>query len=527
MLIACTINRIDALEISPLSQVGPKVERWGWDIKAWAERLDTLTEADFLYGQNQANLLRVPVFATAHEQDGTINTADYSTEIAAMRNVQRINSEVEIFASLKLQGANTYPDWLGDGTSAWPQSNGTIFGQVVERPNPEHYANLLADYVEYLQQFRIEIDYLGINNETDGALGVNRYIATIDLLEAELINRGVPTEYRSFQYVGPDSFGLNTTENIVQNIANQGRLDTVDIVGSHFYPQHISGDEETWEDISSITSGVPMWHTEVHMPVGNAQYAGDQQQAFRDTLSVLFASNKRGVDSFVWWDTGHEANKMNDTIKRGIVDTTLDAIPVLTTPTFTAKDDPGGEILYQAYVKGDVITLWIANPGTEISLEVLDLNGAKAISTPNSIFWEGQGNTITSTNSGQLDITVGSNGDELRIRDLPGQATMYLQFRFELDPGDFDRDGDVDLGDYSLWQADFGSTESLLADGNNNGIIDAADYTIWRDNYSSSSPFAISVPEPTSYFLFATSILFATQKRKASGSGRSSFQSCK
>ncbi|CAN0378820.1 unnamed protein product, partial [Ectocarpus sp. 4 AP-2014] len=172
----------------------------------------------------------------------------------------RVNDDVEIFASLKLQGGDTYPDWLGDGTTAWPESTGTIFGNVVERPNPEHYSSLLADYVEYLQGFRVKIDYLGINNETDGALDVSRYIDTIDRLEAELISRGVPEEYRSFQYVGPDTFGLNSAVNITQSIASQSRLDTLDVVGSHFYPQHNSGEETDWETISSITGGTPMWH---------------------------------------------------------------------------------------------------------------------------------------------------------------------------------------------------------------------------------------------------------------------------
>lgn len=508
---------VRGVEVSPLVQVGPKVERWGWDIKAWPERLNSLSEADYLYGQTPANLIRVPIFATAHEQDGTIDTSEYSTELTAIRSVQRIDSEVEVFASLKLQGGDTYPDWLGDGTAAWPQSNGTIFGNVVERPNPEHYSMLLADYVEYLQQFRIEIDYLGLNNETDGALGVDRYIDTIDRLEAELVSRGVPEEYRSFQYVGPDTFGLNGAESIVNNIANQGRLDTVDVVGSHFYPQHGSGHESSWTDIAAITGGAPMWHTEVHMPIGHAQYSGDPQQAFRDTLSVLFASNKRGVDSFVWWDSGHEANKVNDTIKRELVNTMVDAHAVNTTPGFTAKGDPDDEPLYQAYVEGDLLTLWIANPGAEIQLEVLDLVGATVLSTPTSIYWEGTNNTISSANSDELTITVGAFGDELRIHDLPGDATMFLQFRFALGEGDYDRDGDVDLADYQYWKDTYGSTEDLLADGNNDGVVDAADYTIWRDAFSAPLSAQASVPEPASIsmllLLFATGAISQRGKR--------------
>ena len=488
----------NAADIALPNRVGPTVERWGWDVKAWPERLDTLTEADFLYGETPANLLRVPVFATAHDPDGSIDASAYTTELTAIRSVQRINPEVEIFASLKLQGAATYPDWLGEGTAAWPQATGSIFGAEVDRPNPERYSSLLADYVEYLQRFRIRIDYLGINNETDEALGVSRYIDTIDRLEAELVARGVPEEYRSFQYVGPDSFGLGAAERIVADIAGRGRLDTVDVVGSHFYPQFSSGTERSWTDIATITGGSPMWHTEVHMPIGSPQYEDDPQQAIRDTLSVLFASNKRGVDSFVWWDSGHEANKLNDTVKRELVTTMVGAHAVDTTPTFTAKDDPGDEPLFQAFAQGDLLTLWIANPGPAIPVELVNLSGGRALSDPQSISWRGSDLTIDASNSGPLDVTLGSRGDQLRIRDLPGDATMFVQFRFALGEGDYDRDGDVDAQDYAVWKTTFGSASDLRADGNFDGVVDAADYAVWRNAAAVS---AATVPEPTSLFL--------------------------
>jgi CubicO group peptidase (beta-lactamase class C family) len=51
-------------------------------------------------------------------------------------------------------------------------------------------------------------------------------------------------------------------------------------------------------------------------------------------------------------------------------------------------------------------------------------------------------------------------------------------------PGDFNRDGDVDQQDYTLWQSTFGQsvTAGTAADGNSNGLIDTADYTLWRDH---------------------------------------------
>lgn len=501
---------VRAIEITPLNQVGPSVQRWGWDIKAWPERLNSVGEANVLYGDSgtPANLLRVPIWATAHSPNGDIDNTRYDRELDAIASVKTVTPNTEVFASLKLSGVDTYPDWLGDGTTAWPQSNGTIFGNTVERPNPEHYSQLLADYVEYLyeQPTPVKIDYLGINNETEGALGVSRYIDTIDRLEAELVSRGVPEAYRSFQYVGPDSFGLNTAENVAADIANRGRLDTMDIIGSHFYPQHSSGNEQSWTDIAAITGGAPMWHTEVHMPIGASQYEGQFQEAYRDTLSVLFASNKRGVDTFVWWDSGHESNKVNDTLKRELVNTMTGSHPVETTPGFTAKGDAPGEPLYQAYVNGDEMTLWIANPGAGVSLETIDLNGAVAIDTPVGTYFQGNELTYTRSNgvTGPLDLSLASRNQQILVTDLPGDATMFMTFRFALGAGDYDRDGDVDLDDYGLWASTYGSTDDLRADGNFDGLVDASDFTLWRGVYASLGGSA--VPEPMSLALLACAV---------------------
>ncbi len=63
-------------------------------------------------------------------------------------------------------------------------------------------------------------------------------------------------------------------------------------------------------------------------------------------------------------------------------------------------------------------------------------------------------------------------------------------------PGDFDGDGVVGAGDYTVWRDNIGqSGEGLNADGNNDGTVDADDYALWRENFGSTgSPPNFSPP---------------------------------
>jgi hypothetical protein len=84
--------------------------------------------------------------------------------------------------------------------------------------------------------------------------------------------------------------------------------------------------------------------------------------------------------------------------------------------------------------------------------------------------------------------------------------------------GDYNRNGAVDLNDYQVWKANFGSTANLAADGNDDDRVDAADYVVWRDAFSSAGggSIALSVPEPmTAAVILAAAPALALLRRRA------------
>jgi hypothetical protein len=65
-------------------------------------------------------------------------------------------------------------------------------------------------------------------------------------------------------------------------------------------------------------------------------------------------------------------------------------------------------------------------------------------------------------------------------------GTVKFIFRGAMDPvhSDFNQDGIVDIGDYSIWRQSFGaSTCGNTADANGDCRVDIRDYGIWRQNF--------------------------------------------
>lgn len=59
---------------------------------------------------------------------------------------------------------------------------------------------------------------------------------------------------------------------------------------------------------------------------------------------------------------------------------------------------------------------------------------------------------------------------------------------FSVLPGDFDVDGDVDGGDFLVWQRHVGEEGALVpGDGNRDGVVDGVDLQQWRENFGETA----------------------------------------
>jgi len=116
------------------------------------------------------------------------------------------------------------------------------------------------------------------------------------------------------------------------------------------------------------------------------------------------------------------------------------------------------------------------------------------------------------------------------LGDAAAPGTLDLSDMFVADTiptsvwltGDYNHNGVVDAGDYTVWQDSFGQYGAgLAADGNSDGQVDTADYDLWTTHFgetaggSGASAQNMTVPEPTSLLLLLAGIPMMCARRGA------------
>jgi hypothetical protein len=111
--------------------------------------------------------------------------------------------------------------------------------------------------------------------------------------------------------------------------------------------------------------------------------------------------------------------------------------------------------------------------------------------------------------------------DQLNAFDysMPASSVTTLVLIADGLPGDYNRDGQVDMADYVVWRDAVGTTGDVPADGDEDNLVDARDYDLWRSNFGrtegAGSGFgSAAVPEPSVALLTSLAIATIAFRRK-------------
>lgn len=264
--------------------LGNKIEHFYYDVKNSADKVHSTSVANELFDMDKMNGIRVPIFGDQshpfHPAAGQVVESGYESILKSIQFARQARGEKDfyVFASKKLDGQNSFPAWTKD-------ANGVI---------PTEYIKLLTDYLLFMKDKGVEIDYLGIQNEeeyNEGNITPLKHKIIIDSLRVITARHGLKMPL----IIGWEGYGPNKM-NWMKTMSQNGWLDRMDIYGVHYYPQF-----RPWNGLISdlnYAGDMPFWATEPHWD--NKADVDDWKEA-EEGICTFWDQADAGMSGFMWW----------------------------------------------------------------------------------------------------------------------------------------------------------------------------------------------------------------------------------
>ncbi|WP_372774713.1 T9SS type A sorting domain-containing protein [Mangrovibacterium sp.] len=364
---------------------GTLIDAFFYDLKQWAGAVNSESKANDLFVTDGMNGVRISIYGNnskpAHPSAGVVVESEYTGLISSINlaKTTRGTSGLTIFASKKLEGQDSFPDWVKD-------EDGII---------PEQYATLLADFIRYMNSKGIEIDVLGIDNErvyNEGNMTPQKHKETVDFLKAF----SVSDQFTMPLIIGHEDYGPNKND-WMKTLSENDWLDRIDLYGTHYYPQY-RPKSKLITDLS-YAGDKPFWSTEPHWDNKSEQ---DQLAIAEQAMCALWDQTDLGMSGVMWWNyelTSHRGYMMRNA-----------TVPLLDSQPIDMDDIDGrdistlGKLQTRAFRKGDQITVYAINmsetldyPNYGFNLNSGTINGTVAFKQ-----WTDESATIGNSGSANL-----------------------------------------------------------------------------------------------------------------------------
>jgi hypothetical protein len=365
---------------------------WGYDIKqpGKAAGLGNARINQVFIGDGMS-VLRLPVRARdAHPSEGVVTASAYADVIGAIQRVKAIKPSVKLFASLRLEGAETFNDWM-------------VISPTDRRVVAAKLAIVYRDFLVYMRSQGITIDIFGIDNEVEfngGDITPSKYKTIVDLMRVDARN-GLFTMPPLL--VAPETYGPNNAFNWLTTLHNNGWSSYYDIAGTHYYP-HL-------RPLSSLTNFCNLaankikWNTEIHWDMKDD--VADQLEA-EEGLIAIFDGFDLGMTGQTWWNYGTGTDfraQMNGELVRSTNNARVIDINDSDGRGMTQET----KLNTRAFRRGNELMIWILN-NRNITLDnhVVTLATGRADGTPTFTRWVNTvrqtGNAIANNNRVTLSI---------------------------------------------------------------------------------------------------------------------------
>lgn len=331
-----------------------KISKFFLDIKMNASAVGGTKKATAYFVTDNMNGIRMSIYGDdshpAHPSEGVIIDSYYTSMIASVNRAKtaRGDNEFIIFASKKLDGKNSFPDWVMASS-----------GVGVDY---EKYTQLLVDYILYMEEQDIIIDVLGIDNEyewNEGYITAYRHSLIVKLLREKSVEYG----FKMPLIVGPERYEPqgDVTGGWMKTMFANNYDTTLDIYGMHHYPQYRSSYYDKLVYELELKGDREFWATEPHWDDNSAANA-DMLDHSELAICTFWDQIDLGMDMFCWWDYNYDdLETQRGSLMREV------SVPLLYSQPITVDDVDGREIFdtgklqTRAFRNGNTINLFVIN----------------------------------------------------------------------------------------------------------------------------------------------------------------------
>lgn len=297
---------------------GVVTDKFFYDIKNEGASVsnDVLTE---LFYKQDMNGIRTPVFGQVDEDGNYVGhkglgaenviKEDYERSINAILMAKSIKPNLIVFASRKSSQDNQ-PGFIF--TSGNPNN--------LQDLDTEKYSEMWMDYLRYVKTKGITVDVIGLDNENSLAFTAQKYKTVVETLKAKIEKENLDnnTGLKIPKFIAPEYWTPRggDSDAVLNNLLKPGGIDTnaetVDIYGTHFYPEHHAWDAHYYKlnyDLTEIIHPfnqkfsdrpIEFWATEPHWD--NHDTAKEDLIGYaRMAMCCLWDYTDLGMNAFMWW----------------------------------------------------------------------------------------------------------------------------------------------------------------------------------------------------------------------------------
>lgn len=379
---------------------------WDWD-RLRPEEKKRISE--LAVKECQVHYVRVAINPLAEQLEGQFEPAHYDQILDMMTHVKAARPDIQFFGSprpigevdwsrRKLVPYTCFPFWITKFTPETDEERSkTNPWKPFEGVDTEKAADYLVRYVRFMKSKGMEIAYLDVKNELDRLIappeGKAMALRIRAALGAECPRLMVPSSLSS----------TGTTKWLQESLDSLG-TDYFDIASFHL--------AESLEETAALArkAGKPLWVTEMHC------WRGPDSDAATNTVNLLYLirTGVGGIND--WLSLGNE--KKDYKMFRALDDGSLAVMRVyyiykqlVNTSgggNYVPTDIPEGLASTAAFVRGNLMTVWLINAGDKpLKGVAVNLGGRKVWSPRIRTVWWGPDNPREGS-SGTLDVAVGS-----------------------------------------------------------------------------------------------------------------------